>query len=105
MTYTAGWNIPGCLPDTTEDAATFDTFNEAVAYLAQEAERFWDQDQDLMGAQDYTGPEDAADARWLPVHTALHNAPVTHDDGTHTFSETCGDGHLTFWIQPTEEGE
>lgn len=97
MTYTAGWNIPGCLPEVEPE--TFDTFNEAVAYLAETVDRFWDEDY-LVEDDD----RDDVDATWLDIHTALHNLPVAHDVGTqHEFSEQAGG--LAFWITPTEPNE
>lgn len=36
-TYTAGWNLPGCLPDTTEPLPEFDSVQEALQYLLEEA--------------------------------------------------------------------
>lgn len=94
--YTAGWNNPGYLPES--EPAHFDTFDEAVRYLVDTVERFWDEDY----AED-ARTRSAFDERWLPVHTALHNASNTYDDGTHTFAETTGDGHLHFWITPSED--
>lgn len=38
-TYTAGWNMPGCLPDTDGPLPEFDTLAEAWAYLADEIAR------------------------------------------------------------------
>lgn len=86
--YTAGWNMSGYLPET--DPEHFDTFAEAIAYLAETVERFWDQDTD--------GDIDA-DARWLPVHTDLHNTATPPAEGL--FLTCTGDGHLAFWIEPT----
>ncbi len=83
--YTAGWNISGYLPET--DPEHFDTFAEAIAYLAETVERFWDQDTDF-----------GVGTRWLPVHTELHNAATPPDGGT--FLAYAGD--LAFWIEPTD---
>lgn len=94
--YTAGWNIPGCLPES--EPQEFDTFSEAKAYLVDTVELFWDQDYDRVTA----GKREPIDARWLEVHTALHNAGASHDDGTQHFAQTTGDGHLHFWITPKE---
>jgi len=114
--YSAGWNQPGCLPDTAEPAATFRDFSDAVQYLVATVTSFWDDDYTnadmadevqytIEGAVDEhasnTDSEDA-DGKWLPVHTALHNSAHTYDDGTHTFQESTGDGGLVFWITPIE---
>jgi hypothetical protein len=42
-TWVAGWNIPGCLPDSADDPNTFDSFRSARDYIAEELERLLDQ--------------------------------------------------------------
>lgn len=41
--WVAGWNMPGYLPET--DPETFDTLEDAVAYLRETAERWADEDE------------------------------------------------------------
>jgi hypothetical protein len=84
--YTAGWNVSGYLPETAPQH--FDTFAEAIAYLAENVEVFWDHDSD---------GDIAADLRWQELREELHNA--TPAEGT--FLACTGDGHLAFWIEPT----
>lgn len=101
MGFTAGWNMPGYSPES--EPSEFDTFAEARTYLVDEVTRFWDQDYDSATGRDKheeMAAREDADARWLPVHTELHNAVDTDT----TFDATCGDGHLAFWITPAEEG-
>lgn len=91
--YSAGWNMPGCLPDN--DPAEFDTFCEGIAYLVDAVERFWDADYAMID------DHDAVDAVYLPIHTALHNAGHTTDDGMHHFSGIIdGTTPLVFWVVP-----
>lgn len=101
MPYTAGWNVPGYLSES--DPETFDTYGEAVQYLTETVDRFWDDDYTAADEED----RERADARWLDVHTRLHNAAPAQDTGDHedsgTFQEYAGDGRLVFWITPTEE--
>lgn len=97
MTYIAGWNQPGCLPDRDAPLPRFDTFAEAVAYLTNEVNLFWD--------EDYSSQEDsdvrlAIDGKWLPIHTELHNTSHTYDDGTHTFAASAGG--FEWFITPEE---
>lgn len=37
--YVAGWNQPGCLPDTADPLPEFDSFDEAADYILEEASR------------------------------------------------------------------
>ncbi len=89
--YIAGWNTPGCLPDSAEELPRFDTREDAVAYLVENVDRFWDEDYE-MGFQDV---KLLADEKWLPVHTALHvGLPLT---------TVTADGSLVFWIEQVSE--
>ena len=56
-TWVAGWNMPGYLPETEPES--FDTWEDAHAYIVGELERAWDMGED----DDY-----------LPAHTELHAA-------------------------------
>jgi len=85
--YIAGWNTPGTLPES--EPVQFDTPDEAFAYLTSEVEMFWGQDEG--GCMDGLATGQAA-TRWLPVHTALHNAP------TAPWSVSTGDRSLEFWV-------
>ena len=106
--YVAGWNAPGYLPDTDEPLPEFDTFEEAVAYLVQQVDRHWDQDYEAQTTDathtELPSNDNPVDARYLPVHTSLHNTGSTiPDDGTRTWSETTGDGRTVYFIQPGED--
>lgn len=90
--YTAGWNTPGTLPDTTEPTPIFDTQHEAIAYLLAEAEQSWNEEYETS---DTDGTRMDADDKWLPVHTALHTAMGV---GTTSWSATTGDHALEFWV-------
>lgn len=104
--YTAGWNMPGYLPES--EPATLDTFNEAVAYLADTVSRFWDEDYDGVDGleePERTEARESVDGKWLPVHTDLHNSPVVHDDGTRSLTLYTPDTGLVFWIVPAPEDD
>ena len=84
--YVAGWNMPGCLPET--DPVIFDNETDAIRYLSDTVERFWEEDY----AQDTTWANwTKADEHWgdvfgnLPYETAPFN--ITNNDHT-----------LTFWV-------
>lgn len=82
--YIVGWNIPGYATDP-EQVTEFDSPHDAHQYLVGEVDRFWDEDTDS---------EVDEDARWLPVHAALHSHSPGQD-----FSETTPDGHLHLFIE------
>ena len=81
--YIAGWNIPGCLPEV--EPAIFDNETDAIYYLSNAVDRFWD--------EDYLGDEsrEAIDNLWMDLHSSLpyETAP---------FNIQNGDGSLTFWV-------
>ena len=81
--YIAGWNIPGCLPEV--EPAIFDNQMDAICYLTDAADRFWD--------EDYLGDErhEAIDNLWMDLHSSLpyETAP---------FNIQNGNGSLTFWV-------
>jgi len=80
--YLAGWNVPGCLPES--EPLQCETEEEAFRYLVERVDAFWDDDASV-------DPE-AADARWLPIHTALHNAPTV------PWVEGVPGANLAFWV-------
>lgn len=81
--YVAGWNIPGCLPES--DLAIFDNETDAIYYLSNAVDRFWD--EDYLGDE----PREAIDNRWMDLYSSLayETAP---------FNVQSGDGSLTFWV-------
>jgi len=88
--YVAGWNMPGYLPES--EPFTFDDPAEAIAYLVDTVERFWDQDYESV---DTAGEKVIIDQKWIPVHTDLHSLlPV---------NAYTGDMSLHFWIMETTE--
>lgn len=94
MPYIAGWNTPGFLPET--EPTEFDTFEDAVGFLEDTVDRFWDEDL-TDHADDVT--DDDVDDVWRPVAEALATATP------YSFDELTGDGRLIFWITATEGGE
>ena len=86
MFYIAGWNIPGYLPES--DPAIFDNETDAIRYLSDTVERFWDEDY----AGDTTWDAwNTVDEKWSDVFT---NLPYE----TAPFNIRNNDGSLTFWV-------
>ena len=81
MFYVAGWNTPGCLPEA--DPEIFDNETDAIRYLSDTVERFWDEDSE-------SGTDDA-DAKWTDVFS---NLPYE----TAPFNIANNDRSLTFWV-------
>jgi hypothetical protein len=81
--WTAGWNMPGYLPES--EPVAFDTWAEAHAYIVGAVERAWDEaSENLADLDPDTDPH--PDALFLDAHTELHVAtdgqPYTvHADG------------------------
>ena len=88
--YIAGWNMPGCLSEV--EPAIFDNETDAIRYLSDAVDRFWDEDyQGLFWHTSGEGRGFAADNRWMDLHSSLpyETAP---------FNIQNGDGSLTFWV-------
>ena len=88
--YVAGWNTPGYLPEM--EPQEFDSAHDAVGFLCDAVHRFWDEDYDSY--EDWEG----VDAKWLPIHTDLHNGSST-SDSLNTYTS---DNSLVFWFHPVE---
>ena len=85
--YVAGWNMPGYLPET--DPVIFDNETDAIRYLSDTVDRFWDDD---YAATDSTWDNwNDVDAKWADVHS---NLPYE----TAPFNITNNDRSLTFWV-------
>ena len=78
--YIAGWNMPGYLPET--DPVIFDNETDAIRYLSDAVDRFWDDD---YAATDY------ASEKWADVQS---NLPYE----TAPFNIVNNDCSLTFWV-------
>ena len=86
MFYVAGWNTPGCLPEV--DPEIFDNETDAIRYLSDTVDRFWDDDY----ASATTGSEwHAAGEKWGDVFS---NLPYE----TAPFNIANNDRSLTFWV-------
>lgn len=79
--YIAGWNIPGHLPAMVP--ATFNNETDAIRYLSDTVNRFWDEDSEL--------DKGWADEQWTDIFS---NLPYE----TAPFNVQNGDGTLTFWV-------
>lgn len=84
--YIAGWNTPGYLPES--DPAIFDNETDAIRYLSDTVDRFWDEDYRLDTT--WTSWNDV-DAKWADVHS---NLPYE----TAPFNIVNSDRSLTFWV-------
>lgn len=87
--WIAGWNQPGCLPDS--DPADFDTRLEAVEYMISEFERL----ASAEGAPDTD--EIAEEYEAAAIFLREHDADVDGDWNT-----TLSDGYVYF-IESTED--
>ena len=74
--WVAGWNMPGYLPETMPES--FDTWEEAHAYIVSEFERAWD---------------DGTDEDYLEAHTELH-----HMESGVPFWVSVEDDRLRYWV-------
>ena len=84
--YIAGWNIPGYLPES--DPAIFDNETDAIRYLSDTVDRFWDEDYEAGTTEENRGE---ADVKWIDVYS---NLPYE----TAPFNIRNNDGSLTFWV-------
>lgn len=83
-TYIAGWNMAGYLPET--DPETFETLEDAAAYLRETLERWLDEDE---------APEDMTADDILMVDPVARYA-----DGWYT--PAWGGAELHLWAEETE---
>ena len=86
LLYIAGWNMPEYLPET--DPVIFDNETDAIRYLSDTVDRFWDDDYSAYVTE---ASRNAVDAVWADVHS---NLPYE----TAPFNITNNDGTLTFWV-------
>lgn len=83
--YVAGWNIPGCLPES--EPAEFDSLLEAKIYLVRELFRYL---HELYDA----GEVDDAEAEQIEVELLqLHKLEYPFKFRL---------GHYVFWVDPAE---
>lgn len=80
-TYTAGWNMPGYLPET--DPETFDSLQDAAAYLRETLARWLDED---------AAPDDMTAENILTVDMTADYA-----EGWYTPPEGGAEMHLWAW--------
>jgi hypothetical protein len=100
MKYVAGRRVPGKSTDAPRPAE-FTEFSDAVRHLVMWVERLWDGEYEASyGRPGEVGLREAADARWLPIHTALHNATPAHPDAATSFTETAAG--FEWFITPKE---
>jgi len=88
QTWVAGFNLAGYLPDDTAEGP----FEQAVAYLADAVDRFWDDDAEENAV--------AAEERWLECHTVIHQLPS--DPKPFRYTVERGRATWQFWIDPAE---
>lgn len=96
--FAAAWNQPGYMPNP-DDVYVTDTFADAVRYVNDQIEHWWDGDyMDTDGHIDVD-----VDARYMEAHTALHNAPTAPWRG-HVYDDA-GEVAYVFWIDKSEGGD
>lgn len=99
--YVAGWNVPGFMPEM--EPQVFDSAKEAVDFLSENVELFWDQDYDasygLDTVENQTKAKLYSDEKWLPVHTDLHNGASTSE----ALDSYTSDQSLVFWFHQVED--
>lgn len=93
--YAAGWNMGDYSPDPDNVWVT-DGFENAVAYLVDTVDRWWDSDYD-------TGDDPASiDGRYLDAHTELHNVGSVPTEVSVVVQDANGYDHY-LWIMETKE--
>ena len=91
--YIAGWNEPGCLPES--DPAIFLNETDAIRYLSDTVDRFWSEDDDA----DNSPPRHAGQAgKWADVYA---NLPFE----TAPFNIVNSDRSLAFWVTVVPKSE
>ncbi len=97
MYYATGWNMGGYSPDP-DHIYIPDDWQSAIKYLTDAIDIWWDQDYDYV-----TDPEEklAIDARYLDVHTELHNMPAEGE--YHAVINDINGYAQHLWIVPTDE--
>lgn len=93
--YVAGWTENKYPPSVPPEG--FDSFEDAVAHLAREADRL--RGKDLEKA--YLS-ETRIDARWSPIYDALRAGPKP---GRRSLFARSSCETYDFWIWPLREGE
>ena len=79
--YVAGFNMAGSMPNPDSNYVT-DNWNDAVTYLVDTIDLWWDQDYQMQDWQieqgfEFTESEkEEVDHRYINAHTDLHNAPT-----------------------------
>lgn len=92
--WVVGWNMPGYSPDP-DNVTPYADWADARQHLVETCEHFWDQDAEHSDLDD---ADERADARWLPLHAALHTA-TPNQPFSHQIDAV---PPLVFWIQHIE---
>lgn len=100
MRYTAGYNMPGYMPETNPE--TFDTWDEAVDYIKETVEGFFAEDIESVT----WAPESEQNrlhrdllVNWNPVRNSLNNMQYESGPRLSYMAMTLA-GDLCFWIIP-----
>lgn len=100
MRYTAGYNMPGYMPETNPE--TFDTWDEAIEYIKETVDRFFEDDMDSVT----WAPIEEQDrvhrdllVNWNPIRNSLNN--IQYESGPRlSYMGMTLAGDLCFWIIP-----
>lgn len=95
--YAAGWNMGGYGAEPDNIWVT-DDWQSAVTYLADTIDTWWNQD---YWSLEPDAPAETVDARYLDIHTELHNMPTGPE--YHGIVADQGGYAYHFWIVPTDE--
>lgn len=87
--WLAGYNLAGCLPDSTIET----DYQGAVQYLVELVDDLWTDDSHDNAV--------AAETRWLELHTVLHGLLSDPKPFLHTVQRR--HATLVFFIDPVED--
>lgn len=97
--FVAGWNQPGYMPNP-DDMWVQDDFQEAVTYLRQQIDHWWDGD---YMAHSEMGGTSVIDARYQRAEAALVSA--TQAPVSALVYNDRGEVDYVLWIDKAEEGD
>jgi hypothetical protein len=104
MRYTAGWNMPGYMPDT--DPETFNTWDMAVEYIIASVEGFFEEDMESVTWAP-TSEQDRLHrdllVNWNPIRNSLNNMQYESGPPRLSYMAMTLSGDLCFWIVPVSE--
>ena len=95
MSYIAGYNMPGCLPEESAHIEDAD-WHEALQFLVDTIELWWDQDYEIC---ETSKDKLVVDGKYLEAHASLNSA--TSFQEFHILLTDGNDTPWEFWITET----